>query len=175
MYPNDTVIVTDAHQYLLDHYSEYDFIWSSPPCPTHSRMNNSFRGDDRKHLLKYPDMKLYQEILFLDNFFRGDWIVENVIPYYEPLIEPKLEIDRHYFWSNKWLGRADFSKRSYNLAHATKEILSNGHDIVLPEGTKDQRKLLRNAVKPIIGGYLLDHITNTQTIILDKPQQTSLV
>ena len=36
-YPNDTVIVTDAHGYLLEHYSEYDFIWSSPPCPTHRK------------------------------------------------------------------------------------------------------------------------------------------
>lgn len=30
-FPNDTVIVTDAHQYLLDHFDEFDFIWSSPP------------------------------------------------------------------------------------------------------------------------------------------------
>src|SRR5680860_1285631 len=36
-FPNDKVIVGDAHQYLLDHYKEFDFIWSSPPCPTHSR------------------------------------------------------------------------------------------------------------------------------------------
>ena len=36
-FPNDKVIVADAHQYLLDHYKEFDFIWSSPPCPTHSR------------------------------------------------------------------------------------------------------------------------------------------
>ena len=35
-YPNDIVIVGDAHQYLLEHYKEYDFIWASPPCPTHS-------------------------------------------------------------------------------------------------------------------------------------------
>ena len=35
-FPNDTVIVADAHQYLLDHYKEFDFIWSSPPCPSHS-------------------------------------------------------------------------------------------------------------------------------------------
>src|SRR3990167_10729101 len=32
-FPNDKVIVTDAHQYLLEHYKEFDFIWSSPPCP----------------------------------------------------------------------------------------------------------------------------------------------
>ena len=30
-FPNDTVIVADAHQYLLDHYQKFDFIWSSPP------------------------------------------------------------------------------------------------------------------------------------------------
>ena len=39
-FPNDIVIISDAHQYLLDHYKEFDFIWSSPPCPTHSRTNN---------------------------------------------------------------------------------------------------------------------------------------
>ena len=38
-FPNDTVIVGDAHQYLLEHYSEFDFIWGSPPCPTHSGCN----------------------------------------------------------------------------------------------------------------------------------------
>lgn len=25
-FPNDTVIVTDAHQYLLEHFKEFDFI-----------------------------------------------------------------------------------------------------------------------------------------------------
>ena len=37
-FPNDKVIVADAHQYLLDHYKEFDFIWSSPPCPSHSKI-----------------------------------------------------------------------------------------------------------------------------------------
>ena len=35
-FPNDTVIIEDAHEYLLKNFKEYDFIWSSPPCPTHS-------------------------------------------------------------------------------------------------------------------------------------------
>lgn len=156
LYPNDTVIEVDAHKYLLEHYAEYDFIWSSPPCPTHSRLNLSFTGDNRKHLLKYPDMTLYQEIIFLQQFFKGDWIVENVIPYYSPLIEPRVEVDRHYFWSNKWLGRMDFNERKYDLAKADKETLSKGHGIILPEGTKDQRKLLRNAVVPEVGLYLFE-------------------
>lgn len=39
-FPNDTVIVTDAHKYLLDHLMDgWDFIWASPPCPSHSRIN----------------------------------------------------------------------------------------------------------------------------------------
>ena len=47
-FPNDKVIITDAHQYLLEHYKEFDFIWSSPPCQTHSSFRKNicveFRG-----------------------------------------------------------------------------------------------------------------------------------
>jgi len=87
-FPNDKVIVADAHQYLLDHYKEFDFIWSSPPCPSHSRIRfNQAKGrDDNVYLPEYPDMVLYQEILFLQHYFNGRWVVENVISYYEPLI-----------------------------------------------------------------------------------------
>ena len=34
-FPEDIVVVGDAHQYLIDNLSEFDFVWSSPPCPTH--------------------------------------------------------------------------------------------------------------------------------------------
>jgi DNA (cytosine-5)-methyltransferase 1 len=97
LYPNDKVIVADAHEYLLDYYKEFDFIWSSPPCQTHSR-TNYFTQHIRKRPV-YPDMKLYQEIIFLDKFFKGKYCIENVIPYYEPLIKAQ-QIGRHYFWSN---------------------------------------------------------------------------
>ena len=53
-FPNDKVIVADAHQYLLDHYQEYNFIWSSPPCPTHSRMRKTNTGEgERKSKATY--------------------------------------------------------------------------------------------------------------------------
>ena len=97
-FPNDTVIVTDAHQYLLDHYKEFDFIWSSPPCPTHSRVRISQKNRDTL-IPMYPDMKLYQEILFLDNYFEGKYCIENVIPFYEPLI-PAKKRGRHLYWTN---------------------------------------------------------------------------
>jgi DNA (cytosine-5)-methyltransferase 1 len=99
-FPNDKVIVADAHQYLLDHYQEYDFIWSSPPCPTHSRMRKTNTGEgERKSKATYSDMKLYEEILLLEHFYKGRYCVENVIPYYEPLI-PAKKRGRHLYWTN---------------------------------------------------------------------------
>jgi DNA (cytosine-5)-methyltransferase 1 len=95
-FPQDTVIVADAHQYLLEHFGEFDFIWSSPPCPSHSRTNYFLKG---RGIYRYPDMALYQEILFLTHFFKGRWCVENVISYYEPLIKPQ-RLGRHFLWAN---------------------------------------------------------------------------
>jgi DNA (cytosine-5)-methyltransferase 1 len=94
--PNQKVIISDAHQYLLDHAHENDFVWSSPPCPTHSRMMKATRHKKTR----YSDMSLYQEIIFLDHFYKGLWVVENVKPYYEPLIKPTAILGRHYFWAN---------------------------------------------------------------------------
>ena len=95
-FPDDKVIVGDAHKYLLEHFAEFDFIWSSPPCPSHSRAR--FWGWSKKRPI-YPDMKLYQEILFLKHHSKAKWIIENVISYYKPLIE-SLKLGRHYIWSN---------------------------------------------------------------------------
>ena len=96
-FPRDTVIVADAHEYLLEHYKEFDFIWSSPPCPTHSR-TNYFTQHIRKKPV-YIDIGLYQEIIFLDNFFKGKYVVENVVPFYKPLVKAE-RIGRHLFWAN---------------------------------------------------------------------------
>ena len=32
LYPNDNLIVADAHEYLLNNFENFDFIWTSPPC-----------------------------------------------------------------------------------------------------------------------------------------------
>jgi DNA (cytosine-5)-methyltransferase 1 len=152
LYPDDEVIVGDAHQYLLENFSKFDFIWSSPPCPTHSRASTSLRGWG---IYRYPDMRLYQEIIFLKHFYKGKWVVENVIPYYEPLIKPTKVIDRHSFWTNFNFIDLYQTKPRKDVSRATKEVLSEQHGIVLPVGTKDQRKLLRNAVDPDLGLHVL--------------------
>jgi len=102
-FPNDKVIVTDAHKYLLEHYKEFDFIWSSPPCPSHSSIRY-VGGKNGNYEPIMPDMKLYSEIIFLKHWCKYiNWVVENVKPYYEPLkIDNYLpqESGRHLFWSN---------------------------------------------------------------------------
>lgn len=123
-FPNDTVIVGDAHQYLLDHYSEFDFIWSSFPCTTHTRMNVNFS------LVRYPDLGLYEEIIFLNSFFKGKFCVENVIPYYTLIIAevPVQQFQRHLFWAN-------FKIRTTDKRNPPKQIQN-----ILAQNTKRKRK-----------------------------------
>lgn len=153
LYPYDTHSWGDAHQYLLDHFQEFDLIWSSPPCPTHSRVSTALTGYG---IYRYPDMKLYEEIIFLQKFCKTKWVVENVIPYYEPLIKPTVTIDRHHFWSNFDIPEFEL-KRSYKgaVTEQTKETLAQEYGIELPADTKNQRKLLRNAVRPEVGLHIL--------------------
>jgi DNA (cytosine-5)-methyltransferase 1 len=79
--------------------------------------------------MKYPDMKLYQEIIFLDNYFDGKYCVENVIPFYEPLI-PANKRDRHLYWTNFNLP-TDLNGRKNPDLGRTKDLitaLSKFHD-----------------------------------------------
>jgi len=149
-FPNDKVIVADAHQYLLEHYKEYDFIWSSPPCPTHSRFNFSMKTN-KVWKMKYPDMKLYEEIIFLDNWFEGKYCVENVIPYYEPLI-PAKKRGRHLYWTNFNLPNDINERKNPQLSRgASKDIVTSlceyhRYDFYKYKGKQDVRKIARNLV-----------------------------
>ena len=107
LYPNDIVIVADAHQYLLDNYERFDFIWTSPPCQTHSRANYFINYITNS---RYPKMELWQEIIFLKTFFKGKYCVENVISYYEHFIPPTAELGRHYLWANFVIQKIDLPK-----------------------------------------------------------------
>jgi DNA (cytosine-5)-methyltransferase 1 len=149
-FPNDTVIVADAHQYLLDHYKEFDFIWSSPPCPSHSRARywNSSNYDTTTEAI-YPDMKLYQEILFLQHYYKtGKWVVENVIPYYEPLI-PAIKRGRHLYWTNFKLPN-DLGDRRFAISSAKQELKGlcefHKYDFTKYKGEQPMLKMARNLV-----------------------------
>jgi DNA (cytosine-5)-methyltransferase 1 len=160
-FPNDKVIVADAHQYLLDHYKEFDFIWSSPPCPTHSRARYWGFG---KNGLKpvYPDMKLYQEIIFLQHHCKSKYVVENVIPYYEPLITP-IKRGRHLYWTNFNLpnnlnGRVKNFGDSKNGNTESLESWSSFHDYDFTKykGEQLNLKIARNLVDYEAGKTILE-------------------
>ena len=159
-FPNDNVIVADAHQYLLDHFQEYDFIWTSPPCPTHSRVRIS-QKNTKNFTHKYPDMKLYEEIIFLDNYFDGKYVVENVIPFYEPLIQAKKR-GRHLYWTNFNLpnnlnGRKDGDGLISNSIDEVKKLCEfHEIDISTYKGKQRKNKIARNLVDYEVGKTILE-------------------
>jgi DNA (cytosine-5)-methyltransferase 1 len=157
-FPEDKMVVGDAHQYLLEHYKEFDFIWSSPPCQTHSqiRYNIGFKANRvyDKVKAKYPDMDLYQEIILLMNWFNKTWIVENTIPYYEPLIKYQ-SIGGHVFWSNFHI--SDFNIGNRNHRDGTVESLQGRKTIDISDyDIKNKRQILRNCVEPELGKHIFN-------------------
>jgi len=169
-FPKDTVIVADAHQYLLDHYNEFDFIWSSPPCPSHSRA----RFWNTKAERIYPDFKLYEEIVFLQTHFKGKWVVENVIPYYDPLI-PATKIGRHLFWSNFTIINVEHETIKMDKASPGELIEYHKLENFSYNGEQPKQKILRNLVHYEVGKHIFDiargiynHYNNKQKSIFDE-------
>lgn len=148
-FPNDEVIVADAHQYLLEHYMEFDFIWSSPPCPSHSRArfaNASNYLTECKPI--YPDLKLYEEIIFLQHYFtNGKFVVENVTPFYEPLI-PGKKRGRHIYWTNFNIP-IEFGRQSPNMeakGDMPRWCKFHEYDFYKYQGNQRTQKIARNLV-----------------------------
>ena len=147
-YPNDKLVIGDAVEYLLKHYLEFDVIWASPPCQTHSRVKNS-QYTRESYSAVLPDMMLWQIIAFLQLHGRkAKWVVENVIPYYTPLIEPTVKLDRHLYWSN-----FDIPIKPFDKEHIIKYVKSG--ELSKYKGIKNKRQVIRNKVNPKIGKYVL--------------------
>ena len=150
LYPKDTVIIGDAHEFLKEHFSEYDFIWSSPPCQTHSSFRQNICVRYRGTKAEYPDMKLYQEIIFLQANAKCNWVVENVKPYYKPLIEPNNELQRHLFWCNFKIDDKVFEKDNIRKAQIPDLEKMYGYNLSKYK-LANKRQVLRNCVKPELG------------------------
>jgi DNA (cytosine-5)-methyltransferase 1 len=157
LYPGDKVVIGDAHEYLRMNFKKFDFIWTSPPCPTHSKMAKATKHRNRR----YPDMALYQEILFLQHFFKGQWVVENVHSFYEPLI-PCQKIGRHQFWSNFKIVEIDIPKPKnfIDLDNTEgKKMLMDWLGIHFQEklysgNNHCPAQVLRNCVHPLLGNHV---------------------
>jgi len=171
LFRKDELIIGDAHDYLLNHYQDFDLIWTSPPCQSHSsfRFNIGvrYRGVDPV----YPDMSLYQEILLLKTHYKGKWVVENVKPYYKPLIDGYVEVQRHLFWSNCEIKPIVFPKDNIRSAQIPDLEQIHGYDLSAYK-LSNKRQVLRNCVYPPLGEYVFNQmLSDPRHIQLDTPKE----
>lgn len=179
-FPEDTLVICDAHQYILDYHEAFDFVWSSPPCQKHSRMVKATRH--KKNC--YIDLQLYQQIIFFQHFRKEPWVVENVKPYYEPLIPPTAIIGRHYFWSNFPIAPFELASPpnfitadSPKAIQAMKDWLGIQYEGNIYYGTNHSPgQVLRNCVHPDLGKHIFDCAfrPNSPPIINQENKQQQL-
>jgi len=150
MFPLDNVVKADAHSFLLNNFEDFDFIWSSPPCPTHSKaqiLNCKGKGQSPK----YIDCQLWQEIILLKTFYRGVFAVENVVTYYEPLVKPSFKQGRHYYWTSS-ADKPAYKKEEHAVLRLRKSVNELIEQYGLPksilEDVKDIRRCLRRMLNP---------------------------
>lgn len=154
-FPRDQVVVGDAREYLVEHYQEFDFIWSSPSCITHSKIRVAAAKNGRyKPVL--PDLMLYSEIIFLGEYAGCPFVVENVRPYYTPLIPWRVEIDRHVFWTNFVVPTFKPEKaKIHNEVGGNQQVY--GFDLKpYSMHSNKKREIIRNLVPPETGLHLLE-------------------
>lgn len=152
-FENDNVIVSDAHEYLINNFENFDFVWASPPCPKHSRTNYFTQSISKDR--SYPDMKLWQEIIYLKQFCKSYWVVENVIPYYEPFLPDYKKIGRHLIWSNFRISSIDMPKNE--IGTMMKKYVGTG------KHAHDKRQEDRNYVNPELGLHILNCLRNVKS------------
>ncbi len=113
-------------------------------------------------------MKLYEEIILLMHFGKGKWVVENVTPYYEPLIRPQ-KVGRHCFWSNFIITDKKIdSVAIHNDIIGSAEVY--GFDIS-KSNIEDKRKVLRNMVNPKIALHIFKMAFKERQEVLTSKMQ----
>ena len=155
-FPNDTIIVGDALEYLVNHYHEYDFIWASPPCPTHSQFRYYIGVKAKGYTPAIPEMtSLYGIITFLKHHFDGGWAVENVRSYYEPLITPSAKVGRHLVWASFPISDLKIASNGLATNNKISEAQeANGFDISQTK-IKNKRQVLRNCTEGEVGSHII--------------------
>lgn len=156
IFPQDKIIEGDALDFLEKNYDEFDFIWASPPCQSHGQYRHNVGVLGKGYAPIIPDMSLYAIIIFLQTYFKGNWCVENVKPYYEPLIQPAVVMQRHLFWSNKYIEPKEFKKDAIRSKNKISDF--DDFEIVKNSSIKNKRQVLRNKVLPEIGLYVFQQI-----------------
>lgn len=155
LFPEDELIIGDARLYLLNNYNKFDFIWSSPPCQSHSSFRFNIGVRYRNVPAVYPDMSLYEQIIFLSNHAPGYWVVENVKPYYKPLVRPTADLQRHLFWANFEIPEQEFITDKIRTAQIPDLEKLHGYDLSNYK-LANKRQVLRNCVYPDLGLHVFN-------------------
>ena len=104
-------------------------------------------------------MGLYEEIIFLDNMFSGKYVVENVIPYYEPLI-PAHKRGRHLYWTNfnlpTSLNERKLGGNTIEKGDIKKLCEFHDYDFYTYKGKQRMNKIARNLVDYEAGRTILE-------------------
>ena len=119
-------------------------------------------------------MKLYQEIIFLENYFKGKYVVENVVPFYTPLINAKKR-GRHLYWCNFNLPN-DLKERKGGIMEGKDEVTKwckfHDYDFTKYKGKQRRDKISRNLVDYEVGKKILETVLDIR--VKEDIKQTEL-
>ena len=112
-------------------------------------------------------MNLYGEIILLQTFFKGKYVIENVKPYYKPLIEAQ-ESGRHLFWANFKIPTLKIESSIGRMGpvkskNGRRTEGDNHHKLGFnldKYSFPNKKKLLNNCVHPDIGIAILESAMN---------------
>ena len=90
----------------------------------------------------------------LQKYYNGLWVVENTIPYYEPLIKGT-KTGGHIWWSNFLISTINHGNRNHR--GGTVETLQERKLIDISKyDIPNKRQILRNCVEPEVGLHILE-------------------
>lgn len=162
LHPGDEVICCDAYRFIEAQFASFDFIWASPPCQTHSRLARA----NCRTTPKFPDFRLYELIIFLRTWLECPFVVENVVPFYRPLV-PGFKIGRHMFWSNRYIPQLSVDSDSALLSMSLDELRKELRMESVPRLYLDNHcgeQVFRNCVHPELGLKILEVIREEEYV-----------
>jgi len=158
------VICADVKDWL-DKVTDFDFVWASPPCQTHSINNYSNKAIGYK--TKPVDWSLWHVIDILQRAETIPFVVENVKIWYNEPFKHNFKLDRHYFWTNLQLVPFDYHKKpAKEWCHISVKDWQEYHQLE-PATTGDKRQQLRNCVHWSIAAGIFEQFLEPRSPILE--------